>query len=69
MPIHTVGIDIAKSIFHLVALDETGRAVAKEEVIEIATADLHSEPSGRHHRDGGLLRFTLSGTSTGSARA
>jgi hypothetical protein len=30
MPIHTVGIDIAKSVFHLVALDETGSITVKK---------------------------------------
>jgi transposase len=30
MPIHTVGIDIAKSVFHLVALDETGSVIVKK---------------------------------------
>jgi transposase len=30
MPIHTVGIDIAKSVFHLVALDEKGSVLVKK---------------------------------------
>ena len=30
MPIHTVGIDIAKSVFHLVGLDETGSITVKK---------------------------------------
>ena len=30
MHIQTVGIDIAKSVFHLVALDEKGTVVAKK---------------------------------------
>jgi transposase len=30
MPIHTVGIDIAKTVFHLVALDEKGAVLVKK---------------------------------------
>jgi transposase len=30
MAIHTVGIDLAKSVFHLVALDETGSVIVKK---------------------------------------
>ena len=50
MPIHTVGIDIAKSVFHLVALDEAGRVVAKKKLsrsqLLIYTANLQAEIIG-----------------------
>jgi transposase len=50
MPIHTVGIDIAKTVFHLVALDKTGRVVAKKKLsrsqLLIYTANLQTEIIG-----------------------
>jgi transposase len=46
MAIHTVGIDIAKTVFHLVALDETGSITVKKKVsraqLLIYTANLQA---------------------------
>ncbi len=50
MPMHTVGIDIAKSVFHLVALDEKGSVVLKKKFsrsqLLVYTANLQTEVVG-----------------------
>ena len=50
MAIRTVGIDIAKSVFHLVALDEKGSVVVKKKFsrpqLLVYTANLRAEVIG-----------------------
>lgn len=50
MPIHTVGIDIAKTVFHLVAVDEKGSIVVKKKCsrsqLLVLTANLKAEVIG-----------------------
>lgn len=50
MGIHTVGIDIAKTVFHLVAVDEKGSVVVKKKCsrpqLLVYTADLKAEVIG-----------------------
>lgn len=50
MPIHTVGIDIAKSVFHLIGLDENGAVAVKKKFsrsqLLVYTANLRTEVIG-----------------------
>jgi hypothetical protein len=50
MRIHTVGIDIAKTVFHLVAVDEKGSVVVKKKFsrsqLLVFTANLKAEVIG-----------------------
>ena len=50
MRIHTVGIDIAKTVFHLVAVDEKGSVVVKKKFsrsqLLVYTANLKAEVLG-----------------------
>jgi transposase len=50
MAIHTVGIDIAKTVFHLVALDEKGAVLTKKKFsrsqLLVYTANLKADVVG-----------------------
>ena len=55
MEIHVVGIDLGKTLFHLVGLDSTGRVVVRKRLLAQTAAGLHSEHSHAAHRHGSLL--------------
>ena len=44
MQIHSVGIDLGKTTFHLVALGAAGKVLVKKKFAE-AVADLHGQPA------------------------
>ena len=66
MELNTIGIDLGKTVFHMVGLDLHGGVVVRKKFAQ-ATAVLHSEPQGRVNWYGGLRRITFS--RTGTARA
>ena len=47
MHIASIGIDLGKTTFHLVALGEHARVLRAQEVLSPATAGLHCEPALR----------------------
>jgi predicted NBD/HSP70 family sugar kinase len=51
MQIHSVGIDLGKTIFHLVALSAAGKVLMREEV--------HSEAAHHFHREHAAVRLLL----------
>jgi hypothetical protein len=46
MEIHTIGIDLGKTIFHLVGLSWRGGGCSAKEILASAAAPLHGEPAG-----------------------
>jgi transposase len=66
MQIHSVGIDLGKTTFHLVALSAAG-AVA-EEVYAEAAHHLYREPADFVDRDGGMFGSSLSWPDPASTR-
>jgi hypothetical protein len=67
MQLHTIGIDLGKTVFHLVGLDLHGGVVVRKKFSRKQLLHFHSEPQGRVNWYGGLRRITFS--RTGTARA
>jgi hypothetical protein len=67
MQLHTIGIDLGKTVFHLVGLNPGGEVVVRKKFSTQATAALHGEPAGRFDWHGSLRRGPFS--RAGSARA
>src|SRR5260370_15466499 len=67
--LHTIGIDLGKTVFHLVGLNQCGEVVVRsaQEVFAQTTAALHGEPADQVNWHGSLRRVPLS--RTGFARA
>ncbi len=55
MQIHSVGIDLGKTTFHLVALGAAGKVLVAEEVHAEAALSIHREHADVADRDGSLL--------------
>ncbi len=62
MELHTIGIDLGKTGFHLVGLNRRGEVAAAQEVLADATVALHSEPESRFDWHGSLWGSTFSRT-------
>jgi hypothetical protein len=64
MKLHTIGIDLGKTVFHLVGLNLRGEVVVRKKFFAQATAALHGEPAGRIDWHGSLRRgpFSRPGT-------
>jgi hypothetical protein len=59
MQIRSVGIDLGKTTFHLVALGDNGKVLLEEEVYPEAVDCLHREPAGLLNRDGSMFGVAL----------
>ena len=64
MELHTIGIDLGKTVFHLVGLNQRGEVVVRKKVFTQTTAALHCEPAGQVNRYGSLRRVPLSRASS-----
>jgi len=60
MELHTIGIDLGKTVFHLVGLN-LRESCGAQEVFAQATAALHSQPAGQIDWYGRLRRVTFLG--------
>ena len=60
MEIHTIGIDLGKTVFHLVGLDVRGEVVVRKEVFPQPDSWFYSEPACVLDRHGSLRRSALS---------
>ena len=60
MQIQSVGIDLGKTTFHLVAFGSSRQAAGEEEVHAEAAAGIHGQPADFADRPGGLRRGSLS---------
>ena len=56
MQIHSVGVDLDKTTFHLVALGAVGKVLVRKNVLTAATAGVHREHADVADRFGGLFR-------------
>ena len=45
MEIRTIGIDLGKTVFHLVGVNARGEVVIRKKVFASSTASFHIEPS------------------------
>ena len=68
MKIHTIGIDLGKTSFHLVGLNEQRRGCRAQEVLAHAAAALHREPEGPSDRHGSLRRIPFSRPGAATSR-
>jgi hypothetical protein len=59
MQIRSVGIDLGKTTFHLVALGAAGKVLVRKKVHAEAVAGLHREHADLSDRPGGVLRRPL----------
>ena len=69
MQIRSVGIDLGKTTFHLVALGDNGKGSLEEEVHTDAVGHFHSEHAELIDRDGGVRWSSLPGPCFASTRA
>ena len=60
MQIRSVGIDLGKTTFHLVALGDNGKVLLKKKFTPEAADYFHSEPADHSDRPGGMCRSALS---------
>ena len=61
MKITTIGLDIAKSVFHLYAVNKMGRFVKKKQLRRKARPGLYGKNRAVYDRDGSLWRRELLG--------
>ena len=69
MQIHSIGIDLGKTTFHLVALGAAGKVLVKKKFTQKQAADLHRQPADLADRIGSLLRSSLPWPSAAASRA
>ena len=69
MEIHTIGIDLAKTVFHLVGLNARGEVVVQRKCLAQSSASLHLEPSSVLDRHGGLRWCPFSRPGSSRTRA
>lgn len=60
MEIHTLGIDLGKTAFHLVGLNPRGEVGGTQEVLAQPDSAFHGQPARVLDRDGSLRRGPLS---------
>ena len=60
MELHTIGIDLGKTVFHLVGLNLRGEVVVRKKFSRKQLLHLHGEPAGRIDWHGSLRRGALS---------
>jgi hypothetical protein len=60
MQLHTIGIDLGKTVFHLVGLNTRGEVVVRKRVLPHSCCS-SSEPPSRSHRHGSLRRSQFLG--------
>ena len=68
MKIHTIGIDLGKTKFHLVGLNERGEVVVRKQLLASAAAAVHREPEGPFDWHGSLRRLAFSGPGARKSR-
>ena len=68
MQIHSVGIDLGKTTFHLVALGAAGKVLVRKKFTQRAAAHVYREHADFADRDGGMFRSALSRTRVAEAR-
>jgi hypothetical protein len=68
MELHTIGIDLGKTLFHLVGLNPRGD-LGTQEVFAQVTVALHGQPAGQVNWDGSLRRSPFSWSSAARARS
>jgi transposase len=69
MHIASIGIDLGKTTFHLVALGRAQQDSALQEIHALAVAGLHRQPAGGVNRTGGMRGIALCGYSAARAGA
>src|SRR5215469_17871861 len=60
MEIHTLGIDLGKTIFHLIGLNAAGEVVLRKKYSPQTAAAVHGESVGRFDWHGSLLWLSFS---------
>jgi len=69
MHIASIGIDLGKTTFHLVALGECNKVLLRKKFSRPQLPGLHCEPTGRAHWSRGMCRSTLCGNRAPRTRA
>ena len=62
MELHAIGIDLGKTVFHLVGLDSSGNVIVRKRCSRDPVTEVHSESAGPKNRDGSLQWISFSGT-------
>ena len=60
MEIRTIGIDLGKTVFHLVGVNARGEVVVRKKCSRTQLLRFHIEPSRVPDRHGGLRRISFS---------
>jgi len=61
MELFTLGIDLGKTTFHLVGMNQRGVVIVRKRFSRHPAVAVHSEPEGGLDWHGSLRRFTFSG--------
>ena len=69
MKLHAVGIDLGKTIFHLVGLDSTGKVVIRKKCSRRQLLAFTAEPGSKFDWHGVVQRIAFSGAGAARARA
>lgn len=69
MQIASVGIDLGKTTFHLVALGVAGTVLVRKKFTQRQLLDIHRQHADVADRAGGMFRSTFSCTRVAEARS
>jgi hypothetical protein len=69
MELFTLGIDLGKTTFHVVGMNQRGEVVLRKTILSSAAFALYREPEGEADRDGSMRRVVFSRASVAGARA
>jgi len=69
MQIHTIGIDLGKTVFHLVGLNLGGEVVVRRKCSRTQLLQFTANTSSRPDRHGGMCRSSFPGKSTPGTRS
>src|SRR3984885_13231288 len=69
MELFTLGIDLGKTTFHLVGMNQRGEVVLRKTILSSAAVALYCEPEGEADRHGSMRGIAFSGAGVAGARA
>ena len=68
MELFTLGVDLGKTTFHLVGMDQRGEVVLRKRFSRVAALAIYREPEGKADRHGSMRWVTFSRASVAKAK-
>ena len=69
MELFTLGIDLGKTTFHVVGMNQRGEVVLRKRFSRVQLLHFYCEPEGKADRHGSMRGITFSGAGVARARA